>query len=109
MLGLSLNIWTDVRGITKNSGSVVSAVPVSSVVTARSTFGLKGTTIKVYTLPQANGTTSAKQPATGTISPPATSKVVANSAFGIKANIIHNSLSQVNTIANVNIVTITKG
>ena len=62
MLGLSLNIWTDVRGITKNSGSVVSAVPVSSVVT------------------------------------------VANSAFGIKANIIHNSLSQVNTIANVNIV-----
>ena len=49
MLGLSLNIWTDVRGITKNSGSVVSAVPVSSVVTARSSFGLKGTNIKVYT------------------------------------------------------------
>ena len=106
MLGLTLNIWTDVKGISKNSGVSANPPSVSSVVTARSTFGLKGTTIKVYTLPQANGITSAKQPATGTISPPATSKVVANSAFGIKANIIHNSLSQVNTIANVNIVSI---
>ena len=109
MLGLSLNIWTDVRGITKNSGSVVSAVPVSSVVVARSSFGLKGTNIKVYTLPQANGITSAKQPATGTISPPATSQIAANSAFGIHANTIHQSVLQINTIANVNIVKITTG
>ena len=54
MLGLGLSIFTDVRGIDKKSGSAASAKPVSSTVTARSSFGLRGTNIKVYAVPQVN-------------------------------------------------------
>ena len=39
MLGLTLNIWTDVKGISKNSGVSANPPSVSSVVTAKSTFG----------------------------------------------------------------------
>lgn len=37
MLGLGLSIWTDVKGITKNSGSAVVAIPASINSTAKST------------------------------------------------------------------------
>ena len=108
MLGLTLNIWTDVKGISKNSGVSANPPSVSGVVTAKSTFGIHANIIH-NSLSQVNITTLAKTTATGTIVSPATSMVAANSAFGIHANIIHNTLPQVNTIANVNIVKITKG
>lgn len=37
MLGLALNIWTDVKGITKESGSAVDVNPATSIVTAKTT------------------------------------------------------------------------
>ena len=37
MLGLTLNIWTDVKGISKNSGMSANPPSVSSIVTAKTT------------------------------------------------------------------------